>query len=245
MTLPLTMLDSYTCEDSAVTRDRLNVLKIPYQSRTKENDESVIALLGKYNQGESRTPTLIFGADEIVLTEPTVEQLEQALIKAGYTIESPRFKHFDTPSVLPNMSKLPVVRPAGGGLRRAKQSILFFAHAAACRVCQGYARQIAQQRAKLAEMGVRLQIVLRTDVDGAKEWAREFAPEIETMVDVEGNLKRETADCFPDTWDIRLGGVWLFVVDQDEEIRAGVYASDAGGLVAPGEIVKFFAEPSV
>lgn len=243
MTLPITLYGSYTCEDTAITRDRLNALRVSFKERAKEDDERVIALLGKYNQGMTRTPTLVFGDDAIVIGEPTLEQLEDSLSKAGYAFDAPCLFKFDFKRYILDSSQLPVIGPSPTDAQRdLPNTLLFFAHTATCRVCQGYARQISARCAQFEELGVRLQIVLCADTQTAKKWVEEFAPGTGTLVDGAGEFKRGSVDCFPDTWDIRTGGAWLLLVDQKDVALAGVYASDAGGLASPTEIVRFLTE---
>lgn len=242
MTLPIVMYGSYTCEDTAVTRDRLKVLRVPFTERAKEDDENVVALLGKYNAGMLRTPTLIFGDDTHVIAEPTLEQLEELLIQAGYTFDAPQMRRFNVKRYLPDLSRGALIPPSVQVAQDFSRTILFFAHNPACRVCQGYAKQLAASNNSFAELSARLTIVLRTDVERGKEWAKEFAPTIEILVDTDGSLKRESADCFPDSWDIRIGGTWLWLVQNDEVVRAGIYAPDAGGLATPTEIIRFLKD---
>lgn len=242
MTLPIVMYGSYTCEDTAVTRDRLRTLRIPFVERLKEEEENVAALLGKYNAGQLRTPTLVFGDDDYVIAEPTLEQVEELLIKAGYTFDALQMRTFNVKRYLPDLSRWALIPPSVQSARDFSKTILFFAHNPACRVCQGYAKQLAILNTSVAELGARLTIVLPADVERGKEWAKEFAPTVAILVDADGSLKRESADCFPDSWDIRIGGTWLWLVQNDEVVRAGIYAPDAGGLVAPDEIVRFLKE---
>ena len=244
MTLPIRMYGSHTCEDTAISRDRLNVLRVPFQEFFKEDDESIVALLGKYHQGMTRTPTLVFGDDEIVIAEPTFEQLEETLSRAGYEFNPPRLHAFDFKRYVPDFSKLTVIRSSDADSRELPQMILFFAHVPACRVCQGYAKQIAAQRAEFEQAGARLQIVLNADAKQAKKWGEEFAPGVEFLLDSDGMFKRQSVDCFPDTWDVHPGGAWLLLVDREDVARAGVYSSDAGGLVAPTETLRFLTDQS-
>lgn len=239
--LPIWLYGSHTCEDTAITRDRLSALGIRFIERDKEDDASVAALLEKHNAGMQRTPTLVIGDDEIIIAEPTMEQLEDSLIQAGYIFDAPGLRRFDSKQYLPEYSALAAIPPAASGVK-ASQALYFFAHTEACRVCQGYAKQIATQNNQLAQQNIRLQIVLHANLDQAKKWAKEFAANAVVLIDGDGEFKRQAANRFPDTWDIRTGGVWLMLVDaQDDTIRAGAYAADAGGLVAPGEIVRWVA----
>lgn len=244
--LPIWLYGSHTCEDTAITRDCLNALGIRFIERDKEDDENIPALLEKLNAGMQRTPTIVFGDDEMVIAEPTLEQLEESLIRAGYTFDAPELRKFEVKRYIPEYSALPMIRSSTSSADKPTKPLFFFAHTAACRVCQGYAKQISRENGVLQNLGTRLVIVLRTGLDESKKWAKEFAPGVDVLVDDAGEFKRQVADCFPDTWDIRTGGAWLMLVDlQEDVVRAGAYAADAGGLVAPAEIVRFLSDKTV
>lgn len=241
MTLPIVLYGSHTCEDTAVSRDRLKMLQIHFDERDKEDDEQIGAVLEKYNQGHQRTPTLIFGDKVIVIAEPTLEQLEECLRQAGYVFSPPGLRAFNAKRYLPDFSNLPAIRPASDSAPNAK-ALFFFAHGPACRTCQGFAKQLNAQSAQFDQAGVRWHLILRADLKQAKEWAKEFAANVAVLADADGNFKRTAADNFPDTWDIRSGGTWLWYVDAADVIRAGEYAPDAGGLPAPQAVLNFIAE---
>ena len=82
--LPLTIYGSQTCEDTALVRDRLRVLGIPFRARARDNDPAVTARLEQWNGGDAITPTLVFENEEIIISEPTLEELEGTLQTAGY-----------------------------------------------------------------------------------------------------------------------------------------------------------------
>ena len=92
--LPITFYSSLTCEDSALARDRLRSLRIPFTEERREDDPIVDVILARWNRGTLVTPTVVFGDDEIVISEPTLEQLEETLREAGYKFEAPRAVEF-------------------------------------------------------------------------------------------------------------------------------------------------------
>jgi len=237
MPLPIVMYGSYTCEDTAVTRDRLRTLRVQFKESMKEDDEQVSAILGKYNNGMSKTPTLVFGADEIVIAEPTIEQLEEALTKAGYTFEARRAQALPAKKYAPDLTALPTF---GVGLRdtRFSKCVVIFAHTPACRVCQGYAKQIAAQWQKIRELDTDLRIVLQADLKSAEQWSKKFAPGVAVIADADAAAKREYADFLPDSLDVRLGGTWLVILDREEIPLIGQYSPDAGGLISATEIIQ-------
>lgn len=84
--LPIVMYARPDCEDSALVRDRLRALGIPFGEIDIDEDEAAARYVERLNRGFRSTPTLIFGDEEIVLVEPTVAQLDEALRRAGYAI---------------------------------------------------------------------------------------------------------------------------------------------------------------
>ncbi len=240
MTLPLIIYGSYTCEDTALVRDRLRTLRVPFKESMKEDDEQVEAILKKYNSGLAQTPTLVFGDAQIVLTEPTIEQLEEALTKAACTFNAPKLQALRAQRYPPDMTVLPAHRYdalVDQPLVRPAHIIAFFAHSEGCRVCQGYAKQLTLHAHEFRDLNTHLRIVLHTDLKSAEKWSQEYAPGIEIRADEDGAVKREFANFLPDNLDVRPGGTWLLILDREEVPKIGVYGSDAGGLVSATEII--------
>ena len=247
MTLPLVMYGSYTCEDTAFTRDRLRTLRVPFKESMKEDAPQVGEILAKYNSGSPRTPTLVFGDSqaEIVIAEPTIEQLEETLTKAGYTFDAPKAQTLPTRHHAPDLTTLPAFRSdaiSGETVGRPGKIVVLFAHSEGCRVCQGYTKQIVARVNEFRDRDAHLRIVLHTDLKSAENWAKEFAPGIEIRADDDGAMKREFADYLPDQLDVRPGGAWLLILDRDEMPRLGVYGPDAGGLISPTQIIQCLTE---
>ncbi|HEY6041085.1 MAG TPA: redoxin domain-containing protein [Anaerolineae bacterium] len=234
---PITIYASHTCEDTAITLDRLNALGVNAVTRWKEDEADVVRILEKYNHGQGRTPTVVFGLDEMVLIEPTIDELEAALLHAGYEIKPPSAIEFNSAlaSRLVPWFELPTtdgdkVSPAN--LRGRQRTVLFFAHDELCLVCQGYAKQLAAHRVAFAEFEARPLFVLQANGDCAKHWAEEFARGVTVLADAEGKVMHAFADYFA----VAHKGVMLLILDKFAAPRQGLFAPDAGGLLSQREI---------
>jgi mycoredoxin len=86
--LPLTLYGADDCDDTEHTLDRLRARRIPFREISIDHDPAAEQFVIFINNGYRSTPTLVFGAGQwkIVLTEPTDEQLVQALRQAGYAL---------------------------------------------------------------------------------------------------------------------------------------------------------------
>ena len=84
--LPIVMYASPTCEDSELARDRLHALGIPFTEINVDEDEEAARYVERVNNGFRSTPTIIFGDEAFILVEPTVEELDRALRRAGYQV---------------------------------------------------------------------------------------------------------------------------------------------------------------
>jgi glutaredoxin len=74
-----------TCEDTIRSRAHLAARKIPYEYRNVELDEEADALNRSFNGGIRVTPTILLGdpdSPSSVLTEPSDEELDEAIAKA-------------------------------------------------------------------------------------------------------------------------------------------------------------------
>lgn len=237
---PLTVYGSLTCEDTALVRDRLRVLGIPFAQQNREDDSRINELLARWNNGNHVTPTLVFGeqpsADQVV-SEPTLEQLEDTLRAAGYTFQAPRA--FEIRDERKNRRAPDFTLPASDGrsvslyrLPGSKRAVLFFAHDHNCRVCQGYAGQLTRQRSLYDECNAVPLIILPDDLAIARRWAREFARGYPVLADVGGGIR----DRYLEYFNSDNSDVLLSVLDIYAAPRAISVAADAGGLVAPGEV---------
>ncbi len=237
----ITIYGSHTCEDTALVRDRLLTFKIPFTEHDKEDSPRVRELLDRYGRGSPRTPTIVIGDNDEVLIEPSLPQLEDALVAAGYSISLPNVIQFGK-----NLSDRPApdfVLPSTKGerfelarLRGWRRAVLFFAHDHTCRVCQGYGRQLVRFQSQWSEMETRTLIVLQDDVAHTRRWAQEFVGDSEVLADADGSVKRALAGHFANALNSRHEGTIALVLDRYTAPRVGSYAPDAGGLIAPHEI---------
>lgn len=241
--IPLTVYGSSTCEDTALVRDRLRALGIPFSGDDREENSELDPLLASWNNGNLVTPTLLLsgsGGTERVLSEPALERLDDELRAAGFQFESPRAvairderkdrraPEFTLPST--DGQTLSLHR-----LRGRKRPVLFFAHSHACRVCQGYARQLTDRRALFEEYNAVPLLILPNDLDSARSWANEFARGYPALSDAGGQCKQAYASYL----DAEPSGVFLVVLDSFAAPRAVSAAPDAGGLIAPGEAMAW------
>ncbi|MCI0477740.1 MAG: hypothetical protein L0Y55_15970, partial [Anaerolineales bacterium] len=81
--MELNVFGGLTCEDTALVRDRLRALEIAYTNHNREDDARIDEMLRARHNGSIVTPTLVFGDGDIVIAEPTLEQLEATLLAAG------------------------------------------------------------------------------------------------------------------------------------------------------------------
>ncbi len=239
--LPLTVYGSRTCEDTALVRDHLRALGISFESRDREADPAIGSIIERWNKGHIITPTLVFGDDQIVLAEPKLEQLEEALVSAGYRFQPNQAKELHGLNQMPAPDfRLPSSEERQfqlGRLRGRSKSFLFFAHGADCPVCQGYARQLAARRQDWEENETQPVFIVQDTFLHAREWAREFAGHYPALADEGGKIKARYADYF----SADPNGVILLVLDQYTAPRAGSFAPDAGGLIIPQEVVAWVA----
>jgi mycoredoxin len=84
--LPILMYARPTCEDSGLARDRLNELSIPFTEINVDSDEETARYVESVNNGFRSTPTIVFGDEVFIIVEPTVEELDSALRRAGYQV---------------------------------------------------------------------------------------------------------------------------------------------------------------
>jgi hypothetical protein len=67
-------------------RERLEILDVSFVEVDIDEDASASAYLVEIEDGDQRIPAIVFGDEEIILIEPGMEALDQALRQAGYRI---------------------------------------------------------------------------------------------------------------------------------------------------------------
>jgi len=82
---PLTLYGRPDCDDTERTRARLRALGVAFTEIDIDRDPAADAFVRFINGGFRSTPTLVFGDGQrkVVLTEPTDEELDEALAAAG------------------------------------------------------------------------------------------------------------------------------------------------------------------
>jgi glutaredoxin len=83
----ITMYGATHCEDTIRTRARLNFLHTPFQEVNIDNDPIAEAFVRFINDGKRSTPTLVVGSGnwKIIITEPTNQEVDELVRRAGYT----------------------------------------------------------------------------------------------------------------------------------------------------------------
>lgn len=188
--LPLVVHGRPTCEDTAVVRDRLRVLGVPFAETDVDGDSSAAVVVDAVTRGPRSTPTLVFGDGALLAVEPTVEELDELLRRAGHRFEPPRAtqlhgSRIDRPvesRALPVVGRPGQVAPGRqpgaatperdaaslsiGAFRDRLALAILLAHDPTCLACAGYARQLAARSSELAEAeGLAMFVLAGGDVD--------------------------------------------------------------------------------
>ncbi len=89
MPTPLTLYGGDDCDDTERVVSRLRAWNIPFREVILERDPDAERFVIFINGGYRSTPTLVFGDGRLktILTEPTDEELAEALGRAGYVVE--------------------------------------------------------------------------------------------------------------------------------------------------------------
>ena len=84
--LPITLFGATDCDDTQNTVELLQQLGIPFHLVNIDHDHEAERFVIFVNNGYRSTPTLVFGAArrKIILTEPDADELNAALVEAGY-----------------------------------------------------------------------------------------------------------------------------------------------------------------
>ncbi len=233
---PLVIYGRTTCEDTAVTRSRLDALGVPYREMDIDLDPAARDRLIELAGGGLSTPTLVFGDRTLIAVEPGLRQLDELLTAAGYAVQAPApvVYHGSRASVPVPLRTLP--RVTGGDFsleltRGRLQAAIFFAHGSTCLACSGYARQLAGQREALAEAAAIPIVVVADEPTAAPSWLREIGGEVVVLADAAGTWRSAIARTLAEPSDRPA----LIVVDRFAAARVGSFAAEAGGLITPAE----------
>jgi peroxiredoxin/glutaredoxin len=98
MALSITVHGRPTCEDTALARERLRALGIPFHETNVDIDPVAAAIVERLNEGQRVTPTIVFGDEAFVVVEPTIKMLDAALKRAGHTVGFAHMFQFGPPT---------------------------------------------------------------------------------------------------------------------------------------------------
>ena len=233
---PITVLGRPTCEDTAIVRDRLRRLEIPFTELDVDRDEAAGRLSESLNSGNRVTPTLLFGGADGALSEPSLDPLDARLRDEGWPIRPPEPTLFSGDTIATPVPLPSVVDPAGTTFRLApfrgrRQLAVFFAHASDCLTCSGYARQLAGVTARLADRDARALVVVPGEAADAARWRAASTDRATIVADPGGRWHWSVAAHVG--FDVDRGGALLIALDRCLAARIGSVAPDAGGLITP------------
>jgi mycoredoxin len=236
----LTLYGRPTCEDTAITRDRLAYLGVPFHEIDVDQDLAAAQFVESVNTGNRVTPTLVIEPTMEALAEPGVTTLDEALRRAGVSITRPRVSEYLGPSA--DRPLVDFALPGIGGntfrlsdRRGRKKTILFFAADHTHLACAGYARQLAASPALYADTGSQLVVVLADELAAARHWGAEFVPGIMVLADPDGAARQRVAAYL----GCDANGVFALVLDRYTAPRVVSAAATPGGLLPPQELLEW------
>jgi hypothetical protein len=220
------VLGAGTCASTAIIRNRLDACGIPYGYVDVERDREALARVRRLNGGRRVTPTLIFGTEDFVAADPSIESLAVLLPAAGY--------RYDRPSAVEVNARLAArwdELSSGVALPAARPVALFLSHGAGCLSCFGYARQLACQVATFVE-GASAVVVLVDGPSGrASAWRDELGTRARVVDGAVAAAKVDVARALEASTDAAM----LLIVDRSRSLRAASIAPEAGGLIDPAD----------
>ena len=239
-TLPIVVMGSATCEDTAITRSRLDSLDVPYDYVDIDLDPEAERRVAALNGGRRVTPTVVVGDEKLVRAEPTVEQVDELARAAGHNPTLPAVTQLHGDAIERAIPIRTLVSVGGSdfslaSLRGRRQVALFLAHGPDCLACFGYARQLGTQADALAEADADVVIVVPGNDGDAAEWHRHMAEAARVAADPDGAWKRAVVASTGASAD----GAVVLVLDRYLAPRAVSSAADAGGLTAPSDVTEW------
>ena len=72
--------------NTMMVRRRLDQLDIPFVELDVDTDGSAARMVKQITAGELKTPVIVYGDNEFNLVEPSRDELDQALRRAGYEV---------------------------------------------------------------------------------------------------------------------------------------------------------------
>lgn len=237
--LPIEVLGSTTCEDTAIVRSRLEALGIPFRDVDVDADPGAAQRTRDLNGGHRVTPTVVVGDGRSAAAEPGLERLGELLAEAGHAVRPPGATQLHgelttrpIPRALPPAPRLAHFSMASG---RRRQTALFLGHGAACLPCLGYARQLAARHEELADADAVAVSVVPGDDEAAREWHAALDARATLAADPGGAWKAVLAAHV----DVPAGDAVVLILDRFGAPRVTSHAAEAGGLVDPSEAVEW------
>ena len=224
-----------TCEDTAITRSRLQALGVPYRELDIDEDPAALARVVAL-EGRRVTPTVVFGDARTVVAEPSIEQLDELVRADGRSIAPPPASEIQGP-ITDRPIPFRTLALAGGGelsleaWRGRHAAAVLFAHDAACLACHGYAKQLARQAGPMQDADALPLIVVRDTPEAARHWAQELPEGTWLLADPVGAWAQSLRPML----GADPGGVLLLVLDRYAAPRVVSAAAEAGGLAGPAE----------
>lgn len=236
--LEVVVYGARTCEDTAITRSRLHALGVRFREVDVDADADGLARVLEL-AGRRVTPTVVFGAGQAVVAEPTIDRLDELLRSAGHTVELPTARRVQGALAHRSIAPAPSGRPAETVsrelIRGRRRAAVFFAHDASCLACLGYAKQFAAGGGAARAMDAILIVVVRDSLEAAQTWAHELPADARVLADPGGAWTGRVAAELGTGPD----GVMLLVLDHHAAPRAASIAVEAGGLMAPGDVTDW------
>lgn len=228
-----------TCEDTAIARSRLQALGVGFRELDIDADPVALATVIEL-QGHRVTPTVVFGGGQAVVSEPSVETLDDLVRVYGPPIEPPGLREIHGTLADRSIPLRTLPRAAGGQFsleawRGGSAAAVFFAHGADCLACYGYAKQLARQAGPMEEADARPLVVVRDSPQAAREWATELQEGTLLLADPGGAWAGTVGPLFA----VERDAVFLLVLDRYLAPRAISSASEAGGLVGPVAAIEW------
>lgn len=239
---PITVYGRTTCEDTALVRDRLARLGIPFTDVDLDLDAEGARLVASLNNGNEITPTLVFGGPDMAMAEPSLDDLDAQLLEEGWRIRRPEPALF-TRAIMAGPLPLPTLAEPSGStfqlaeFRGRRQLAIFFAHAGDCRTCGGYARQLASTGPALQNANARALVVVPGGPADAERWVAEVSSSVPIVADAGSRWKKAVGARV----ELDVGGsdAVLMAVDGAFAPRFGSSAPDAGGLITPSQAAEW------
>jgi mycoredoxin len=237
----ITVYGAATCEDTAITRSRLDALGVAYRYVDIDADAAAATEVARLNDGDRITPTVVReakGTIEEHVAEPSIERLDALARATGAAIERPSGQQLHGPVITCAIPFRTLATATSGtfslaSLRGRRAAVLFFSHDPTCLACFGYAKQLVAEAPAMDDADAEPIVVPEADDMGG--WLHELPAGTRLLADPGGVWRAEVARAIERPPDELL----LVVVDRFGAARVTSSAAEAGGLVAPSEATEW------